>query len=219
MNNLVLSIFPGIDLFGSAFEETGYTVVRGPDLLWSGDVRTFHPPADVWGGIIGGPPCKGESNLAALNGTRGATMVDEFWRIVQEAAPTWWVMEAVIRHDAPYVMALSPRWLGEKQSRRRYFHSNLDLERFIDVTLFEDPEWKHAVLAVHGGREGEVRRGMATYSWKERCELQGVPADFLADAPFTRRGKNEVLGNGVPMAMGRAVAKAVRKAAGPQDRR
>lgn len=209
---LVLSIFPGIDLLGRAFEEEGYCLVRGPDVLWGGDVRAFHPPAGVFEGVIGGPPCRGESNLAALNGNRGTSMADEFWRVVDEAQPKWWVMEAVIRHDAPYVMALSPRWLGEKQSRLRFFHSNLNLEAHIEVALFEHPEWKHAVLAVHGGREGEVRRGMATYSWEERCELQGVAADFLKDAPFTVAAKKELLGNGVPMAMGRAVAGAGRRA-------
>ncbi len=209
---LVLSIFPGIDLLGRAFEEEGFCVVRGPDLLWGGDIRTFHPPTGVFDGVIGGPPCKGESNLAALNGRPGVTLVDEFWRVVEEAQPAWWVMEAVIRHEAPYVMALSPRWLGEKQSRRRYFHSNLDLERHIEVALFEHPEWKHAVLANHGARRGSVVRGMATYSWEEMCALQGAPADFLDNTPFTVAGKKEAIGNAVPMPMGRAVAKAVKRA-------
>lgn len=52
-SNLVLSIFPGIDLLGRAFEEEGFCVVRGPDKLWGGDIRTFHPPAGVFGGVIG----------------------------------------------------------------------------------------------------------------------------------------------------------------------
>lgn len=212
-NGLVLSVFPGIDLLGRAFEETGYTVVRGPDLLWGGNIYDFHPPAGVFEGVIGGPPCQGESNLAALNGRRGETMADEFARVVDEARPRWWVMEAVIPHAAPYILPLNNRWLGEKQNRKRYFHSNLDLARHIEVSLFEHPEWKHAVLAAHHGEsEGSVYRGMATYSWEERCELQGVPEDFLADAPFTVTGKKLLLGSGVPMAMGRAVAKAVRRA-------
>jgi DNA (cytosine-5)-methyltransferase 1 len=44
------------------------------------------------------------------------------------------------------------------------------------------------------------------------CELQGLPADFLKDAPFTAHGKRKVIGNGVPLAMGRAVAAAVKRA-------
>lgn len=36
--------------------------------------------------------------------------------------------------------------------------------------------------------------------------------DFLADAPFTMKAKREAVGNGVPLPLGRAVAKAVKKA-------
>jgi DNA-binding XRE family transcriptional regulator len=52
---LILSLFPGIGLLDKAFEEEGYCVVRGPDPLWGGDVRNFHPPAGRFDGIIGGP--------------------------------------------------------------------------------------------------------------------------------------------------------------------
>ena len=80
-----------------------------------------------------------------------------------------------------------PRWLGEQQSRRRYFHSNLPLARYVEVAAFEHPVRRYAVLARHGGKEGTVHRRMATYSWAEMCELQGLPPDF--DLPgFTRRG-------------------------------
>lgn len=42
--------------------------------------------------------------------------------------------------------------------------------------------------------------------------LQGLPDDFLVDAPFTAQGKRKVIGNGVPLPMARAVAQAVRRA-------
>lgn len=63
MSGLVLSLFPGIGLLDRAFEEEGFCVVRGPDLLWGGDVRRFHPPAGLFAGIIGGPPCQAFSQL------------------------------------------------------------------------------------------------------------------------------------------------------------
>ena len=44
------------------------------------------------------------------------------------------------------------------------------------------------------------------------CELQGLPDGFLSEAPFTAHGKRKVIGNGVPLPMGRAVAQAVRVA-------
>lgn len=211
--NLVLSLFPGIDLFGRAFEEEGFCVVRGPDPLWGGDIRAFHPPPGRFDGIIGGPPCKGESKLAHLNGKPGENMREEFLRVVQEAEPCWWVMEAVREHAdlAPYRMWLSPRWLGELQSRKRCFHSNLPLHRHVETEVFEPIEYRHAVLAVHGGTEGMVYRGMATYPWPERCRLQGLPEAF--DLPgFTRVAAKEAIGNGVPLSMGRAMARAVREA-------
>lgn len=213
MKGLVLSLFPGIDLLGRAFEEAGFCVVRGPDPLWGGDVHLFHPPSGRFDGVIGGPPCKGESNLAHLNGNPGETLRHEFVRVVTEAAPRWWVMEAVKRHEALglepcYNAALSPRWLGERQSRKRWFHSNLNLLRNLEYEVFEPLEFKHAVLAVHGGGVGTVVRGMATYSWEEMCALQGLPEDY--DLPgFTRQAKREAVGNGVPLVMGRAVVKAV----------
>jgi DNA (cytosine-5)-methyltransferase 1 len=55
---LVLSLFPGLDGLGLAFELEGFTVVRGPDVLWGGDIRRFSPPAGRFEGIIGGPPCQ-----------------------------------------------------------------------------------------------------------------------------------------------------------------
>ncbi len=212
-NNLVLSIFPGIDLLGRAFEEQGYCVVRGPDLLWGGDIRNFHPPAGVFEGVIGGPPCKGESNLAHLNGEVGFTMWDEAQRVIQEAKPDWFILEAVVSHNSPFAVVLSPRWLGQKQSRKRYFHSNLDLQKYIDVALWEDPEYKYAVLAGHGTVAGKTFNRMAKYSLSEACELQGLPPDFHESLqPFLSQWKYEVIGNGVPLSMGRAIAKAVRKA-------
>ena len=213
MNNLVLSIFPGIDLLGRAFEEEGFCVVRGPDILWGGDIKNFHPPSGVFGGVIGGPPCIGESNLAYLTGKVGYTLWPEALRVIGEANPDWWILEAVIRHDAPYVLTLNNRWLGEKQNRKRYFHSNLDFSRHIEVALFGNPEFKCAVLAGHGPAIGRKYRGIVKYSWEEACELQGLPVDF--DLPgFLQSEKMRAVGNGVPLPMGRAVARAVKKAIG-----
>jgi len=211
MEDFVLSIFPGIDLLGRAFEEEGFCVVRGPDVIWGGDIRNFHPPVGVFDGVIGGPPCKGESNLAHLTGGRpGQSLKGEFHRIVEEAQPIWWVMEAVVKHKAPYVVKLSPRWLGEMQSRRRYFHSNLDIEPYIEITLFENPVFKYAVRAANrASGQGTIRRRMASYSWHDMCKLQGLPADFELPQ-FTKKGAQELVGNGVPMPMGRAIARAVK---------
>jgi DNA (cytosine-5)-methyltransferase 1 len=41
---------------------------------------------------------------------------------------------------------------------------------------------------------------------------QGLPEDFLDECPFTMEGKRHAIGNGVPIPMGRAVARAVKAA-------
>lgn len=89
---VVLSLFPGIGLLDMAFEAEGFTVVRGPDVLWGGDVHTFHPPAGVFDGVIGGPPCQAFSTLANLVRAKGheprfGNLIPEFERCVAEAAP------------------------------------------------------------------------------------------------------------------------------------
>lgn len=208
--SLVLSLFPGIGMLDRAFELEGFCVVRGPDLLWGGDVKEFHPPAGHFNGVIGGPPCTGESDLAYLNGEPGFSLAGEFMRIMEEADPLWYVMEAVKQHSANHVLTLNNRWLGEEQSRLRYFHSNLRLK--VAGETFENPTYKHAVLAGHGGAVGSVQRGMAKYSVGDALELQGFPREMLEHAPFTRQAKSKLIGNGVPLPMGLAVARAVKKA-------
>lgn len=232
---LVLSLFPGVGLLDMAFETEGFCVVRGPDLLWGGDVRRFHPPAGRFDLVIGGPPCKGDSNLAHLNGTPGENLRGEYMRVVREARPSiGYVLEGVDRFwDLPlllgtvrldeyehllpsHAVALSPRWLGEEQSRKRWFHSNLNLAPHIDVATFESIVFKHAVLAGHGPGVGKVVRGIAKYPWPEACRLQGLPETF--DLPgFTRQAAYEAIGNGVPLVMGRAVACAVKRALSAQS--
>jgi DNA (cytosine-5)-methyltransferase 1 len=101
---LVLSLVPGIGLLDMAFEQEGFCVVRGPDVLWGGDIRRFNPPAGVFQGVIGGPPCQCFSKLSHMVRQNGhepvfGNLIPEFERCVREARPRWWVMENV--PDAP----------------------------------------------------------------------------------------------------------------------
>ncbi|MFH1486642.1 MAG: DNA cytosine methyltransferase [Chloroflexota bacterium] len=238
MNNLVLSIFPGIDLLGRAFEEIGYCVVRGPDVLWGGDIRAFHPPAGIWGGAIGGPPCQAFSSLRHMvehNGYKVAeNLIPEFERVVGEAQPEWFLMENVRAAPLPQVdgyqvtsLLFNNRWTGAVQHRERRFSFGTRDGRELkpEISALEATEWAPAVLASGGrpvqikpGGNGEVKRSaMRNFGHKtstylvEGIRLQGLPDDFLADAPFTVAGKIKVIGNGVPMETGRAMARAVRQ--------
>jgi DNA (cytosine-5)-methyltransferase 1 len=233
---LVLSLFPGIGLLDRAFEEEGFTVVRGPDLLWGGDVHRFHIPAGRFDGIIGGPPCQAHSQFAALARHRGKKvaqdLIPEFERVVEEGRPAWFLMENVRNARQPMVSGysvhsfiLNNRWLGEEQYRIRRWSfgspgSVRDLRSAIDFAIFENQEWSNTVLAsggvkpgaekLRGRKPGRLYGGYKTkHSVQLALRLQGLPDDFFAHSPFTIKGQHLMIGNGVPLAMGRALAKAI----------
>lgn len=237
MGELVLSCFPGIGLLDRAFELEGFTVVRGPDVLWGGDIREFHPPAGKFDGVIGGPPCQYFSRMRHLNkraGQKHGNLIPEFERVVREAEPLWFLMENVQEAPKPYVSGyevwvedLNNRWLGGIQNRERRFSFGTKVEDFrplrVQQEALEPAEWCHAVMAGGGGSDVPVRLGgtgkvKATNGLNvrvkipEMCRRQGLPEDFLSESPFTDQGKRKVIGNGVPIPMGRAVAKAIKRA-------
>jgi len=225
MGDLVLSLFPGIGLLDMAFEEVGFCVVRGPDLLWGGDIRHFHPPAGRFDGVIGGPPCQVFSRLRSLlkatgHDVRHGNLIPEFERVVSEVRPRWFLMENVSQAPVPSVIGyqvkvfdLCNRWVGGVQRRKRRFsfgtHDGTELD--VDIVALEAFDCAVAVLAGHGPI-GRGKNYQGTVSIAKMCELQGLPQDFLDEAPFTVQGKRRVLGNGVPLPMGRAIAQAVVKA-------
>lgn len=237
MNAFVLSLFPGIGLLDRAFEEHGFCVVRGPDLLWGGNIKRFHPPAGRFDGVIGGSPCQCFSRLAHIvryNGYEvGENLIPEFERVVGEAAPAWWVMENVLEAPLPQVAGylvdpsvLDNRWLGEVQSRKhRFSFGTRDGRRlYYETAALDRADWDYRVCASDfrrtpvklkaGGNPKKYRKGSLATRGRARklpeaLELQGLPGDFFDNSPFTVRGKGEMLGNGVPMFMGRALARAV----------
>ena len=235
MTDLVLSLFPGIGLLDMAFEEAGFCVVRGPDRLWGGDIHAFHPPAGRFDGIIGGPPCQAFSrlrHLVAHNGYQTApNLIPEYERVVTGARPAWFLMENVPAAPEPVVagygitsLLLNNRWVGGVQHRERRFSFGLrgghlvNLAAYLQVEAFDPAEWTPAVLA--GGGCASVRTSVkankkgipdstSAAGVRRSCELQGLPANFLDDTPFTVEGKQRAIGNGVPLPMGRAIAAAV----------
>lgn len=248
IRGVVLSLFPGIGLLDMAFEQEGFCVVRGPDLLWGGDVREFHAPPGRFDGVIGGPPCKRFSPLANINRARygeeclAPDLIPEFVRCVDEAQPGWFVMENVPLAPVPRVAGygvhdatINARWLGSDQNRvRRFSFGTRDGRRLPVQTLaLETATFEPAVTASAGGRRavavydanGRVRGKQGDADWHRlkgrslarMCELQGLPPDFLKDAPFTDAGKRVVVANGVPLPMGRAIAQAVVRAINSQQ--
>ncbi len=241
MRGLVLSLFPGIGLLDMAFEEAGFCVVRGPDLLWGGDVRRFHPPAGRFDGVIGGPPCQFASSIRHMNQAIGHKLAEsripEYERCVAAAQPDWFLMENV--PDAPlpevagyrvHAQLLRDHWCGGETMRHRRFSFGTPLgTRLVVPTLaLHRPDPEPAALA-SGGNDPNLKgrrrdRRFGHMGWKTAAalanhyRLQGLPPGWLDDAPLTIEGKIRVVGNGVPLAMGRAVAAAVVRAIGAEMR-
>lgn len=210
---LVLSLFPGIDLLGRGFEAEGYCVVRGPDLLWGGDVRSFRVPAGRFDGIIAGSPCQDFSRKrrAAPTGY-GVKMLAEFARVVTEAQPDWWLLENVATVPDVAISGytvqrfdLNARECGLAQSRLCHFQFG-SKRGFIIAPKRLKPIGKPAqiCLATEGRRPD--RR-----DWADFCELQGLPRDFkLPGLSIAQR--YAAVGNGVPIPMARTIAAAIRDA-------
>jgi len=231
VSGLVLSLFPGIGLLDRAFEEAGFCVVRGPDVIWGGDVRRFIPPRERFDGVIGGPPCQSFSALTNLQYAQGRTasfgnLIPEFERIVSQASPTWFLMENVTQAPKPIVrgfvvdhVIINNRWLGEKQNRvRRFSFGTRDGRKLSIATATQQhPEWCCAVTSAHGGTRrthfkastgGKIQR----YTLADACELQGLPRDHFANLPFRADAALKAVANGVPLSMGRAVVAAIKRA-------
>lgn len=249
---LILSVFPGIDLLGRAFEEEGFCVVRGPDVLWGGDIRRFHPPAGKFGGLIGGPPCQCFSRLAHMVRHNGyepkfGNLIPEFERVCLESQPEWWLMENVPDAPLPVVAGyatwstlLNNRQLGESQNRVRRWTFGVRGARYkvlmIETVALEAVAFDYAATGagrvavpvalgasgkpkrLRSGRVVDANRDALALGTKRSAEgfaavkkLQGLPEDFELP-PFTVQAKVLAVANGVPLAMGWALAKAVKEA-------
>ena len=217
LSQLILSLFPGVDLLGRGFEAEGYSVVRGPDPLFGGDIRGFHVPTGRFDGIIGGPPCQDFSKARRGSPTGyGLEMIGEYVRIVEQARPTWWLMENVpgvpdvrIVGYSHQRIDLNSRELGSTQNRLRHFqfgHAHGDV---ITVPRGAKSEaWEPCCIASEGKRQGKR-------DWLRFCKLQGISDDInLSSLKLSARYK--AVGNGVPVYMAQALARAI-LAAQPAD--
>jgi len=223
---VVLSLFPGADLFGKAFESRGFCVVRGPELLLGQDVRDFHVPAGRFDGVIGGPPC---TKFSACRNRKqspdAADLIDEFARIVDEAKPGWMVMENVrgakasphIRKDwAAYTVRDYDCGGMTNRTRTFWFWPG----GFFDIA--EKPEVRKdwpgpllTLLASDGSRShsgGWRSKGHSGIDIVEAARIQGYPeVGKILQKANEKKGLSKhlgvrYLGNGVPRAMGEWVA-------------
>lgn len=230
MSGLVLSLFPGIGLLDRAFEEEGFCVVRGPDLLWGGDIRRFSPPSGRFDGIIGGPPCQRFSGLGNVNRKRWGddsvmpNMIPDYERCIAEAQPEWFLMENVPGAPLPQVrdyrlqsVLLDNHWCGGEQGRRRRFSFGSIVTADGKLPRFHVPgealvPMTRTPTVVSTGQadwKGSAQRNRASIEYM--LEQQGMPRDAYEHSPFTITELRRAIANGVPLFMGRAVAQAVKR--------
>lgn len=208
---LVLSLFPGIDLLGQGFEQEGFCIVRGPDTLFGGDIRSFHPLPGHFAGVIAGSPCQDFSRLRRAPPTGyGLEMLEQFARCVGAAAPDWFLLENVpgvpdIQIDSYTVQRFDLRATecGLTQSRLRHFQ--FGSRRGCVLVLNREPRQLATAPACVATEGARVERR----DWAEFCTLMGLPADF--DLPgFRLTAKYQAVGNGVPIPMAALIARTIR---------
>ena len=223
MGGLVLSLFPGIGLLDMAFEEEGFCVVRGPDLLWGGDIKRFHPPAGVFDGVIGGPPCQAFSKASAIIGPNKDDLIPEFVRCAIEADPAWVVMENV--RQAAGHPAVPKDWhpvklrdwdCGGETARVRFFWC-WPFYMLEPSPRPGQPAYSVMATTWKRGSSQYVRdKGFlpGNLSVEEYGRLQGATAVArrLMEHRSSKAFAVTVLGNGVPLSMGKEVARAVKRA-------
>ena len=201
---LVLSIFPGIDLLGKAFQKNGFCVVKCDDLnLDGGNIRNFKAVPNKFDGVIGGSPCQDFSRLNRNPKGYSMQMLNQYIRVVSEASPSWFLFENVVGfpdfkiigyHQQRFQLDLA--WFAPF-SRRRDFVFGTKQRTFLNP-----------MIKVNGEVKGTAVTGSDKRSFKSICEIQGLPTDF--DLPFlSHQGKKQAVANGVPLQMGNYLAQLI----------
>jgi hypothetical protein len=184
---VVLSLFGGCGLLDMGFAAAGFTIVRGPDLLWSADIREFdaRPLRGMIDGVIGGVPCQHFSvAVKPANREKHLDLWPEYWRVVDEVGARWNMAENVPRSKlaatnlfvvppgrTPATLKILCDDLGSAQARPRMFlYAGPAAERFAETLKKLGPGWgnewrlrigrdipRQAVRTVTG--DGTISRG------------------------------------------------------------
>jgi DNA (cytosine-5)-methyltransferase 1 len=206
---LVLSLFSGIGLLDRAFKEAGFCVVSAGDLILGQDIRDFTGVKNKFDGIIAGSPCQDFSlanrDRPVLENSYGLDMTKEFIRIVTECEPMWALLENV--PQIPNVTIPG------------YNHQRIDINQawFEDIYRLRHIQFFHKSSVTLQIERKVIDRSRKLEScalasdhrsFKDLVRLQGLEDDF--DLPsFNVAGKKRAVGNGVPLSIGRVLAKEV----------
>ena len=226
--SLVLSLFPGVGLLDMAFEDAGFSIVRGPDLIHGGDVRRWIPPAaGLIAGVIAGPPCQGFScnNMEAKKDKnhqsvrRSLELLAWTVEVIAAIRPEWWLIENVpavpdvcVSGYRTQRIAINDFECGGVQIRWRaiqfghQFGHHLRPQRVNDRSVSRKIGRKPKAITTKPSGKHQT--------FAEQCRRQGL-AKPLQLPGWSKEAKFRAVGNGVPLSVGRVLAAAVRECSGP----
>ena len=234
VNELVLSLFPGVGLLDCAFAAAGFVVVQAADKITGGDIRDFAGIADRFDGIVAGPPCQGFSvaNAHRRNGDHPSVvnsreMLQNTCRVITECQPAWFLIENVpcvpdvrIAGYSVQRIPITDQECGGVQLRSRHIQFGSCVGAIIRPKRVNDYVLDRSKRLMRNppkrSRNGnKLRRPKPVTTKTDRwtdfpdlCRKQGL--DEPLDLPgWYRTAKFKAVGNGVPLRMGRVLAAAV----------
>lgn len=161
-------------------------------------------------------------------------LIPEFCRVVSEAAPQWFLMENVPEAPLPVVpgyevqsLIYNNRWIGADQNRLRSFSFGsldgrriepeqvaLESPRYVPAVCASGSTWVPVRLNGSGKAKGRVYGDKSRSFLTQAIEAQGLEPETEARllSTMTVRGAVKAVGNGVPLPMGRVIARAVAEA-------
>lgn len=205
MTKLILSLFPGVGGFCRGFTRSGFTVVRGPDILMGEDVRDFNGVSGRFDGIIGGSPCVDYSGLNRNPGTYSDEMLGEYIRIVKESRPDWWLHENVEGCPAFGIEGYNEQRFKldlaffRNASRPRWFTFAHKDEIFLDPMIGKKLPDLEPCAVTGDKRPFETLRDIQTF--EQNLTLTG----------FTDAGKKRLIANAVPPVMSEYLAQIINR--------
>ncbi len=206
---LILSTFTGVGLLDKAFKTMGFCVVSAGDIIYGQNIKDFKSIADKFDGVIGGPPCQDFSGLNRKPTKYSYEMLEQFKRIIIESKPKWWLMENVA--NVPDLKIDGYSW--QRFDINQGWYDTTSRLRHIQFGSIDN-----LYLDIPRGKMNNIESGCALASddrsFKELCALQGLSSDFNLPS-FTVAGKKRAVGNGVPLSMGRVLAREILRVTDP----
>lgn len=219
VNELVLSLFPGVGLLDRAFVAAGFCVVQAADKITGGDIRDFVGCLGRFDGIVAGPPCQGFSvaNAHRRNPDHHSVrnsreLLQQTCRVISECQPEWFLIENVpcvpdVRIDGYTVQRIPITDLecGGVQLRSRHVQFGSHNGDIIRPKRVND--------LTRNRKKGRPSVSVTTKTdrwtdFPDLCRRQGLDEPIQLDGWY-RTAKFKAVGNGVPLRMGKILAEAV----------